>query len=80
MNTLLNSQRMASGILTMKSVCVLNRRAKLSQEMVVGNHLMASPALMMMSLFSFTDPVTIQYSGKMKKMARAISSTMHTTA
>ena len=41
--------------------------------MVVGIHLTDSPALMIMSLFSFTEPVTIQYSGNRKKMASAIS-------
>ena len=50
MNTLLNSHRMARGIFRPNSsVWVLNRRAKLSQEMVVGIHLTDSPALMMMS-------------------------------
>ena len=61
MNTLLNSHRMAMGMSMPKRVVWdLNSRAKLSQEMVVGIHLTDSPALMMMSLFSFTEPVTIQ--------------------
>ena len=74
MNTLLNSHRRARGIWMPKSsVWLLKRRAKLSQEMVVGIHFTDSPALMMMSVFSLTEPVTIQYSGKRKKIASKIS-------
>ena len=74
MNTLLNSQRTAKGIsMPKRLVWLLKRRAKLSQEMVVGIHFTDSPALMMMSVFSLTEPVTIQYSGKRKKIANRIS-------
>ena len=60
-NTLLNSHRIAMGIpMPNSSVLLLNSLAKLSQETVVGIHLTISPDLMMISLFSFTDPVTIQ--------------------
>ena len=39
----------------------------------MGIHFTDSPALMMMSVFSLTEPVTIQYSGKRKKIASKIS-------
>ena len=60
-NTLLNSHRIAMGIpMPNSSVLLLNSLAKLSHETVVGIHLTISPDLMMISLFSFTEPVTIQ--------------------